>query len=162
MLKLIEAKIGRLSLLRRSDDAIGSVFIERARQIFAQYINWRDGVLRRLSSYEARGINSLTSTEVQYLFELREMHVAQLRHRGVFAVDRDGHEYRYPIQGLRDLVNQNGIDPEGSFRPVRGPLTYSFLRWLGQDTDSDILIDVAYRGVMPSPPLTEEPEEAVV
>jgi hypothetical protein len=132
MLELIGAKVGKLSLLTLQDIEIeDQSYIERARVLRAQYDDWVGSLYTRLDEYDRQGYNTLTSSEVQDLFNLRDLHIAQLRFRGTIQADRQGYEYSYSTKMLRELISRNSKVLTNSGR-VRGPLAFGFLRWLGR------------------------------
>ena len=131
MLLMLGEKPTRLSLFVVEDDAIGVEVMQRAKALRKEYSSWVAHLNARLDEYESRGMLELASSEVQDLLNLRDMHVAQLRHRGTIEAIRGGYEYSFPVATLRDLIEKNSqVFTEGNH--YRGPLTYGFLRWLGQ------------------------------
>lgn len=148
MLELIGAKPGRLALLTAADEQIDPIFLTRAKLLRQLYSEWVDSLKSRLVDFERRGLTNLTSSEVQDLLSLRDLHVAQLRHRGVIEAEKDGHEYQYSTESLRRLIDNNSTVLVKGVRKMRGPLAFGFLRWLGRRGAGGLDITVPGRDVV--------------
>lgn len=135
MLELIGAKPGRFALLTAEDNQIDKAFLVRAQMLKQHYDVWCREVLAKLDNHLAKGQESVTAADVQAALGLRDLHVSQLRTRGILKAEKQhGYEYYYPVAGLKDLLITNSLSGEEDNR-YRGPLSYGFLRWLGQQED---------------------------
>lgn len=143
MLEHIGAKVGRLSLLHLEDADIDDAFIKAAKALRERYTEWQNMLLDKLDRYAELGVHSLTSSEVQDLTGLRDLHIARLRGRGgVFEAERCGHQYLYSITGLRKLIQRgNALSADSERNQTRGPLAFGFIRWLGRGERDGILLD---------------------
>jgi hypothetical protein len=133
-LNLLGATRSQLSLLIAREENVDPEYIERAKYIRNRYQQWEEKVLEKLEEYESRGFKDLTSYELQETFNLRDMHILQLRFRGKITAVRkpNSHSWHFPIKDLRSLIHHNSTVLSEETRHVRGPLSFGFLRWLGK------------------------------
>lgn len=118
------------SVFNVEDDDLDSELLANAVSLSEKYKVWESDIFRILDSYEHQGFPYLTSRDVQMLFKLRDMHLAQMRVRGSIQAEKIDHEYHFTILSLRKLVESNSTVLEQDADRIHGPLMKSFLRWL--------------------------------
>lgn len=148
--KMLELVGARLDLLSAPDDEIDPAIASRAVALRGYYDEWLEDMIVRLEGFERKGIDALTCSEVQELFDLRDFHVTQFRYRGMVRTEYRRNEYYFPLSELRRLIRENGLSLEQGKRKVRGPITMGFLRWLGKRVGGGLDYSVPGRsGVLP-------------
>lgn len=131
MLRVIEAKAGRITLFSTREETIDPAFLLKARQVEEKYDRWVEQVLHKLRyAADATPDGLLRTRDVARILGISDFHLSQIRIRGnVEATADKPRRFLYTYDAVADLVRSNSEVLTSEDRKSRGPLTNGFLAW---------------------------------